>query len=122
MLKYIFVLSSQNVEEAVESKQPEINKIQQKGLRLATREQVDESMRQIRGAQDNLKSLIDQVKSVLITALEQWRLYHECLQRVNQCLGKAEYSISRVNMVTGTADSLQMQVGKLKVSSRGKIR
>ena len=76
-------------------------------------------MSQIWAAESGLTSLLKQVKSILVTSLEQWRLYHECLQRVNECLSKAEYSISRVNVITGTVDSLAMQVGKLKVSEIG---
>ena len=113
------MISTQTIEALIESKQPHIDKIQRMGQRLTTREQVEHSMSQIWAAESGLTSLLKQVKSILVTSLEQWRLYHECLQRVNECLSKAEYSISRVNVITGTVDSLAMQVGKLKVSEIG---
>ncbi|XP_022095690.1 nesprin-1-like isoform X2 [Acanthaster planci] len=104
----------QTMEDSIDSKQSDITKIQQTGQTLAPLETVLCTVQDLEQSRDGLTILLKEVRALLITALEQWRMYHECLQAVSASLGKAEYCISRVGMATGTLDSLEFQLNKFK--------
>ena len=103
------------MEDSFDAKQSDIIRIQKAGLTLTSRDTILQTTKELEQSRDNLKVLLKNLRGLLITSLEQWRMYHECLHNVSNCLGKAEYSVSRVGMATGTLESLEFQLNRFKV-------
>ncbi|XP_063958479.1 nesprin-1-like [Lytechinus pictus] len=105
----------QAIEEHIKSKASELHKLKATAHSLTSdQDSIKKTLQPLVNRQTALQRLVKHLKADQVTALEQWSLYQETLTAVQQALGKAEYTLSRGNVVMGTVESLQVQTTKLR--------
>lgn len=110
------LLKLQAIEEHIKSKSSDLHQLKATAHSLTSdQESIKQTLQPLVNRQSALQRLVKHLKADQVTALEQWSLYQETLTVVQQALGKAEYALSRGNVVMGTVESLLVQTTKLRV-------
>ncbi|XP_030855590.1 nesprin-1 isoform X4 [Strongylocentrotus purpuratus] len=105
----------QAIEEHIKSKSSDLHQLKATAHSLTSdQESIKQTLQPLVNRQSALQRLVKHLKADQVTALEQWSLYQETLTVVQQALCKAEYALSRGNVIMGTVESLQVQTTKLR--------
>ncbi|XP_049657213.1 nesprin-1 isoform X17 [Accipiter gentilis] len=110
----------QELEEAIRTKEKEVENVEQSGLSLIQNKKEEVSsavmntLQEINHSWANLDHMVSQLKMLLQSVLDQWSIYKVTYEELNSYLTEARYSLSRFYLLTGSLEAVKVQVDNLQ--------
>ncbi|XP_045574102.1 nesprin-1 isoform X3 [Salmo salar] len=110
----------QEMEEVVKEKEGEVERVEEQACALIQNKTdeacavVMETLQAVNHTWANLDHLIGQLKISLVSVLDQWSLYKLSSEEMNGYLMEGRYSVSRLRLLTGSLEAVQLQVESLQ--------
>ncbi|XP_076155328.1 nesprin-1 isoform X4 [Alosa pseudoharengus] len=110
----------QEMEEMVKEKEKEVEKVEEQACALVQNKTdeacaiVMETLQAVNQGWTNLDHLIEQLKISLRSVLDQWTQHKQAAEEIGSHLTEGRYSISRLRLLTGSLEAVQLQEESLQ--------
>ncbi|CAL9692474.1 unnamed protein product [Knipowitschia caucasica] len=110
----------QELEELLKEKEKDREKVVERGNALiqSRKEEacaaVRETLKKLNQSWTQLDHMISQMKGSLKLVLDQWILYRRAAEEINGYLMEGRYSVSRLHLLNGSLEAVQLQVESLE--------
>ncbi|XP_077205606.1 nesprin-1 isoform X11 [Paroedura picta] len=110
----------QELEDLIKLKEKEVEKVEQSGISLIQNKKeavsvvVMNTLQELNHSWANLDHMASQLKILLQSVLDLWRIHKASYEELNSYLMEARYSLSRFHLLTGSLEAVKLQVDNLQ--------